>query len=650
MNSAVYNSKTLVYTDPQQATFVYKAWDTLNSRYVALKEQHFSNPADRAEMTREAELLGSLQHPAVCQLYDILQWESDGDFVFTMVMEWLDTDLEQETMKLRKIGGRWKENDAVRLLWEITEVLAEAQRREICHRDIKPPNLFTNQSAGGFKIADFGSAKNAIMTTLSHTLAGTPEFLSPELRSAYASFLTTHIPPMIQYNPYKSDVFALGLTVVYMLRQGVMQNVYSERDVKVLVGGLEVTEDLKRILEKMLEIEAGNRPDFVRLEEMTKGIFSVETRLKALKEALESEKFDIVSHDLVWVFSWNISLTSTTSLQCSTCNAWYVSGTKCATCEMESISLSEIPEVTESTQITDPHHEVLKRITEEDPTPVVLECVVCRGEYTLYPFVDWRCAYLGTPNSYSCLKVCSEECLRIHNSNPVDAPMWNYRVCVKCKEMTTTGYIPTCKLHILCMNCSELGINWSSYVPGKICPQCRETPIARVDITSRCSFLISEGLQSYIRVVHKEMDTKGFTPIRYLTLWSQSKCHYCHFPVCHSALVFFIYCGEDVNSVCSPECFLQYFRTEICTACNQKISLTKSGDFETGKRLICSTGKMKSEGCRMCVVGTGDVQLGCKHWLCALCVVGYLEKYPEERFHCPYCGYLGTSLEDLITN
>ena len=91
-----------------------------------------------------------------------------------------------------------------------------AQSKGVSHRDIKPQNIFVD-SAGNLKLGDFGSCSSAMASVQLTGVQGTPLFLSPELRSWYrANMGNTDLIPDL--DPFQSDVFSLGITLLYMAK------------------------------------------------------------------------------------------------------------------------------------------------------------------------------------------------------------------------------------------------------------------------------------------------------------------------------------------------------------------------------------------------------------------------------------------------
>ena len=117
---------------------VYRARDTRLGRDVAIKvsAEQFS---DRFE--REARAVAALNHPNICQLYDV------GPNYLVMEL------VEGETL-----AGPLPFETAVDYARQIAEALEAAHEKGIVHRDLKPGNIKVTP-AGLVKVLDFGLAK-----------------------------------------------------------------------------------------------------------------------------------------------------------------------------------------------------------------------------------------------------------------------------------------------------------------------------------------------------------------------------------------------------------------------------------------------------------------------------------------------------------
>ena len=166
---------------------VYSARDTRLDRTVALKilPLHRSDQAEaRERFEREARAIAALNHPNICQLYDV----GSQDGVNYLVLEYL----QGETLADRLARGPLPLSELVRCALEVTDALDAAHRRSIVHRDLKPGNIFLTVH-GACKVLDFGLAKlireethgvaaetvSAALTT-DGTAVGTMAYMSPE--------------------------------------------------------------------------------------------------------------------------------------------------------------------------------------------------------------------------------------------------------------------------------------------------------------------------------------------------------------------------------------------------------------------------------------------------------------------------------------
>src|SRR6476469_6809907 len=172
---------------------VYKARDTRLDRIVAVKisREQFS---ERFE--REARAVAALNHPHICQIYDV------GP-------EYLVIEFVEGT----PLHGPLPLKQAVEYAGQILDALDAAHSKGITHRDLKPANIpITKQ---GIKLLDFGLAKHAgpladSDATLTESLTGkgvivgTLQYVSPE-----------HLQG--KQTDARSDLFSFGCVLYEML-------------------------------------------------------------------------------------------------------------------------------------------------------------------------------------------------------------------------------------------------------------------------------------------------------------------------------------------------------------------------------------------------------------------------------------------------
>jgi tetratricopeptide (TPR) repeat protein len=132
---------------------------------------------NRERFDREIRLLATLQHPLLVPVLSAGQ--GDGLVWYTMPF------VEGESLRDRLRRGPVPQREAIAILVDMAQGLAEAHRRGVVHRDVKPENVLL--SGGRAVVADFGIAKalsdasNAQAgLTASGIAVGTPAYMAPE--------------------------------------------------------------------------------------------------------------------------------------------------------------------------------------------------------------------------------------------------------------------------------------------------------------------------------------------------------------------------------------------------------------------------------------------------------------------------------------
>src|SRR5579862_8644254 len=181
---------------------VYKATDTRLGRTVAIKTLRSEHVA---RFEREARAIAALNHPHICQLYDI----GPG----YLVMEFVDGAPLVSGDKPRPLPLA----QALRFATEIAAALEAAHAKGITHRDLKPANILV--TASGVKLLDFGLAKiaqpkdpgdatlsinEADGETMAGTILGTAAYMSPEQAEGRPA-------------DARSDIFSFGAVFYEML-------------------------------------------------------------------------------------------------------------------------------------------------------------------------------------------------------------------------------------------------------------------------------------------------------------------------------------------------------------------------------------------------------------------------------------------------
>ena len=207
---------------------VWRARDTRLDRIVAIKQV---KGAHSARFQQEARAIAALNHPHICQIFDI-----GPDY---LVLEFVEG---------APLQGPLSAESALRLALQIARALEAAHRRGILHRDLKPANVMVTES--GAKLLDFGLAKltsdsdAAVTQTIEGAIMGTAAYMAPEQAEG---------KPL----DARSDVFSFGAVLYEMLSGRHAFNGASTAAVLSAVlrdepAPLEAPADLQRIVARCL--------------------------------------------------------------------------------------------------------------------------------------------------------------------------------------------------------------------------------------------------------------------------------------------------------------------------------------------------------------------------------------------------------------
>jgi serine/threonine-protein kinase len=222
---------------------VYRAHDPRLNRDVAIK---VSAAQFSQRFEREAKAIAALNHPHICQIYDV------GPSY--LVMEFIEG---------APLHGPLPLDQALRFALQICDALDAAHKKSITHRDLKPGNILV--TASGVKLLDFGLAKigtvsapaasDATTQTMSLTEAGTvlgtAAYMSPEQAKGEPA-------------DARSDIFSFGLVLYEMVsgRRAFSRNSAVETMAAILhmeLEPLEVPPALQSIVTRCLRKSPADR-------------------------------------------------------------------------------------------------------------------------------------------------------------------------------------------------------------------------------------------------------------------------------------------------------------------------------------------------------------------------------------------------------
>jgi serine/threonine protein kinase/Flp pilus assembly protein TadD len=218
---------------------IYKAEDIKLKRTVALKflPSSFSSDSEsKKRLIHEAQAASSLDHPNICNIYEI--GETDDELLFISMALY-----EGETLKDKIAKGPIAIDEAIKITLQICEGLEKAHKNDIIHRDIKPANIFITND-GIVKILDFGLAKSKGQTQLTQmgSTVGTVDYMSPE--QATGSIVDK-----------KTDIWSLGV-VFYEMLTG-QRPFAAEYEQAVIYSILNTEPDLSKVSKELATIISG---------------------------------------------------------------------------------------------------------------------------------------------------------------------------------------------------------------------------------------------------------------------------------------------------------------------------------------------------------------------------------------------------------
>ena len=180
---------------------VFLAMDTILNRQVAVKILRSELSTDAVSVLRferEAQAATALTHPNIVDIYDV------GDYKghHFIVMEYVQGRTLKQVVQAR--GALLKE-EAVDIMKQLCSAIAEAHKRGIIHRDIKPQNVIV-KADGTIKVLDFGIAlaKGSMQLTQANNVMGSVHYLAPELAKGESASV-------------QSDIYALGIVLFEIL-------------------------------------------------------------------------------------------------------------------------------------------------------------------------------------------------------------------------------------------------------------------------------------------------------------------------------------------------------------------------------------------------------------------------------------------------
>jgi eukaryotic-like serine/threonine-protein kinase len=261
---------------------VYRAYDSVLNRYVALKILYTDNPDAIRRFLEEARIQAGIEHENICKVYEAGQIEGKNFIAMQLI--------KGKTLVEASID--WGFAQKLEVMKRITEALQAAHKKGLIHRDIKPSNIMVEQNESDELkpyILDFGLARGVETPGLTMTgmILGTPPYMAPEQVRSDRNRMDA-----------RTDVYALGATLYEVFyRKPIYEGTLGEVLGKILNddpipirNSDAIPEDLQTIIAKCVEKDPERRYS------------SAATLADDLRRCLQGEP--ILAKQTTWSYRW----------------------------------------------------------------------------------------------------------------------------------------------------------------------------------------------------------------------------------------------------------------------------------------------------------------------------------------------------------
>jgi len=242
---------------------VYKAHDQRLDRHVAVKflpRVKAGDPAALERFEREARAASALNHPNICTIYDVGEFQGRSFIVMEL--------LEGQSLKDRTAGKPVPLAEFAALSQQVCAGLKAAHAKGIVHRDVKPANIFVTRD-GQVKILDFGlakrSAESVSVSRATLRSAGSTRTLPLTATGVIVGTLAYMSPEQVvgEEVDARSDIFSLGIVLYEMATgqppfrgktaAGIMGSILTESPAKPSILNAAIPARLDRVVLMALE-------------------------------------------------------------------------------------------------------------------------------------------------------------------------------------------------------------------------------------------------------------------------------------------------------------------------------------------------------------------------------------------------------------
>ena len=186
--------------------------EVMACKVIPIKENKIKN------LKNEISFLKKAKHRYIIKLFDDFIIKDQSNSTAYLFMEFADCDTLQQEISYSVLSNE----TAKRYFAQIATALVYLHRLKIAHKDLKPENilLVSNGDNKEVRVSDFGLSHNAFkakeMAIKSGHFGGTRAYMAPEI-VRYEVHRQHRKIMNLNYDPFRSDMWALGVCLYEML-------------------------------------------------------------------------------------------------------------------------------------------------------------------------------------------------------------------------------------------------------------------------------------------------------------------------------------------------------------------------------------------------------------------------------------------------
>ena len=251
---------------------IYKTIWNKNEEKYAMKITYTKSKDNILYIQEKVNLIKNFEEKTKCEglikIFGDTYISKGTDYYYYEIMELADRDWEQEIKNRKSHLLYYSEFELINIMSQLIKTLSLMQKNHITHRDIKLQNILLLNDM--YKICDFGEARKMMQKgVIVQPARGSELYMSP-----IQFFALNQKVQQVQHNTYKSDVFSLGMCILFAatLSDDCLYDIREVTDMNIIRNILEkyLSERYSigfiKLLLNFLEINEKKRPDFIILE------------------------------------------------------------------------------------------------------------------------------------------------------------------------------------------------------------------------------------------------------------------------------------------------------------------------------------------------------------------------------------------------